>query len=308
MLRSHLVSTTFAPRLCLVLCGLFLGQMPVLAQAPKTDGPQVEKRKWVRLVRDENEQPISMQTATVRYQPTPDSESRVSVDLIAAIHIGDHAYYDKLNKQFEKYDALLFELVAPEGTRLERGRGTSNAHPVGAMQNGMKGLLELEHQLECVDYTKPNFVHADMTPDEFAETMAGRGESFLQMFFRMMGQSMAQQSKQQARGRSSDVDMLLALFDRKNRSLRLKRTMAEQFEDMEVLLAGMSGPDGSTIITERNKVAIEVLSEQIKAGKKKIGIFYGGGHMDDMERRLRDEFKLAPTTTDWTEAWNLRDK
>ena len=278
-----------------------------VAQAA-ADSDQLKKPKWVRVVRDTRKRPISMQTASVRYQGDKGPHSGITVDLISAVHIGDRTYYKQLNSHFEQYDALLFELVAPEGTRVARGRGTTNAHPVGAMQNGMKELLQLEHQLELVDYTKENFIHADMSPDEFAKTMAGRGESFLQMFFRMMGQSVAQQSKQQAQGRASDVDMLLALFDRKNRALKLKRVMAEQFEDMESMLAGFSGPDGSTIITERNKVALKVLAEQIKGGKKKIGIFYGGGHMEDMDRRLRKEFTLAPISSEWLEAWNLRDK
>ena len=28
------------------------------------------------------------------------------------MHIGDKAYYDNLNKEFEQYDVLLYELVA----------------------------------------------------------------------------------------------------------------------------------------------------------------------------------------------------
>ena len=54
-------------------------------------------------------------------------------------------------------------------------------------------MLGLEHQLDCIDYTKKNFVHADMSPEEFNKSMTERGESFMQMFLKMMGQSMAQQ-------------------------------------------------------------------------------------------------------------------
>ena len=76
----------------------------------------------------------------------------VRLEYVGAVHIGDNAYYEKLNDTFKQYDVLLYELVAPEGTKVERGRGTSNAHPLGAMQNGIKTLLELEHQLEKVDF------------------------------------------------------------------------------------------------------------------------------------------------------------
>ena len=45
----------------------------------------------------------------------------VVVDLIGAVHVGEKAYYEALNKQFEDYDAVLYELVAPEGTRVPKG-------------------------------------------------------------------------------------------------------------------------------------------------------------------------------------------
>jgi hypothetical protein len=156
-----------------------------------------------------------------------------------------------------------------------------------------------------VDYQKDNFVHADMSPEVFQETMAGRGESFLTMFFRMMGQGIAEESKN--RGRNSDMEMLLALFD-PNRSFKLKLLMAEQFEDLEGAMGALQGPDGSTIITERNKVALGVLREQIDAGHKKIGIFYGAGHLSNMQERLVNDFGLERGETKWLEAWNLRPK
>ena len=124
----------------------------------------------------------------------------MTVDLVGAVHIGDLAYYDELNRRFKNYDALLYELVAAEGTVVERGRGTSNTHPLGAMQNGMKSMLELEHQFEKVDYTQKNFVHADMSPDQFLQSMKDRDEGFLQMYMRLLGHTMAQQSDMAAKG------------------------------------------------------------------------------------------------------------
>jgi hypothetical protein len=164
-------------------------------------------------------------------------------------------------------------------------------------------MLGLEHQLTAIDYSKKNFVHADMSPQEFAQSMKDRGESFTQIFFRMMGQAMAQQS-QDPTG-SSDVQLLMALFA-KDRKLRLKRVMAEQFEDLEGSMRVFEGPDGSTLISERNKRALAVLADQIKAGKRRVGIFYGAGHLPDMERRLTDELGLRKADVRWVEAWDLR--
>src|ERR1700743_2439159 len=48
-----------------------------------------------------------LQTASVTYQ----NSDGVQVDLIGAVHVGEKAYYDELNKQFEGYDAMLYEMV-----------------------------------------------------------------------------------------------------------------------------------------------------------------------------------------------------
>src|SRR5690606_33025469 len=195
---------------------------------PKTDSKQKTEEhaagtKWVRVEYDEKGKPKSLQTAVVRYKPkgTAAGEKSLEVDLVGAIHVGDAAYYEDLNKRFDAYDALLYELVAPEGTRIERGTKASSRHALGAMQNGMKDMLALEHQLELIDYTKENFVHADMTPDEFLAAMEERKESFLSMYMRLVGQSIAAQNKNPGQRQTNDVDILSAFFS-KDRPRRLK--------------------------------------------------------------------------------------
>ena len=65
---------------------------------------------------------------------------------------------------------------------------------VGGMQVGMKSLLGLQFQLDCIDYARKNMVHADMTPEEFDATMKSRKESLPAMFFRLFGRSLAEQA------------------------------------------------------------------------------------------------------------------
>jgi hypothetical protein len=270
---------------------------PAKAECPAT--------QFIRIRCADGGEPIVMETAVVSYVSPPGERPAVTVDLVGAIHVGEASYYRKLNELFKNYDALLYELVAPEGTRVPKGGGKgTGAHPVGALQNGMKSMLGLEHQLAAIDYTKENLVHADMTPEEFSRSMKDRGESFTQIFFRMMGQAMAQQSQDPAG--TSDIQLLMALFA-KDRELRLRRIMARQFEDLEGSMQVFEGPDGSTLISERNKRALAVLADQIKAGKRRIGIFYGAGHLPDMERRLIDQFGLQRGKVRWMEAWDLRN-
>ena len=258
--------------------------------------------KYIRLVRDEKGRPLEMQTAIVRFVGKDKANKDLAVDLVAAVHIGEKSYYEELNKQFSDYDALLYELVAPEGTRVPKG-GAKSDHPVSRLQTAMKDLLDLDFQLDHVDYHSKNFVHADMSPESFSKSMSERGESIWAIVFRMIGQSLAEQNKGE---RSMDAELLLALFD-KNRALALKRVLAEQFEDMEGMMSAFNGPDGSTLITERNKRALEVLAKEIASGKKQLAIFYGAGHMPDMAERLMADFKLKPASEQWVTAWNLHD-
>lgn len=270
----------------------------------KKQGKKKEpSRKFLRVTRDKKKQPLALETSITRYVPSDKDADAVTVDLISAVHIGDKSYYEQLNREFKKYDVVLYELVAPKGTKIPKGGRGAGRNPVSMMQKGMQRMLKLDYQMDRVDYTVKNFVHADMTPKQFAKSMKDRGESVWSMMLKAMVQGMAAQGN---KGSVSDLDLLMALFD-KNRALKLKRIMARQFEDLDGQLQMFSGPDGSTIITERNKVALAVLKKQLAAGKKKIGIFYGAGHFADMEKRLIADFKLKHHSDRWLEAWDLRD-
>lgn len=263
------------------------------------------KQEFMRIVRDAKQVPTSLDTAVVRYIGKGGKYDGATVELIGAVHIGDKKYYRQLNKLFTKYDALLYELLAPKGTRIPKGGRGGSAHPIGLMQEGMTEVLGLAYQLEEVDYTKKNFVHADMTPDEFSAKMKEKGESWTGMIFRAMGQSMAMQA--QGNGPAGgEIELLFAMFE-DNRELKMKRALAKQFESMDDMMLAFEGDEGSTIITERNKAAFKVLAEQLAAGKKNIGVFYGAGHLDDMDQRLLDEFGLKRESTEWLTAWDMRD-
>lgn len=259
--------------------------------------------KFTRIARDESGKPISLDTTISRYTRSGPGQETITVDLIGAVHVGEKSYYDALNDQFTKYDAVLFELVAPPNTKIPKGGGPRSANPVSALQTGMKSVLGLEFQLEQIDYTQPNFVHADMSPDEFSQKMKEKNESFWTMFLKMMNQGMAQQANGGAR--TDELTMLAALFS-KNREIKLKQAMALQMESMDGAIEALEGPDGSTILTERNKKALEVLRRELQAGKKNLGIFYGAAHLPDMHRRLESEFGMKFVEHRWVPAWDLK--
>jgi hypothetical protein len=273
---------------------------PVSAPAAERPDKKKEEPRFVRLSRDQKKQPTALETAIVSHVPRDRGRNGPTVDLIAALHVADRSYYEELNRLFAKYDVVLYELVAPEGIRIPKGGGSGSSHPIAILQNTMTGVLALEFQLRGIDYTKGNLVHADMSPEQFAAAMRDRGDSFWTILARVMGHAFSSQNDSTL----SDARLLMALFD-KNRALALKRVLAEEFLDLDDAISAIEGPNGSAIIADRNRVALKVLRKQIDAGKQKIAIFYGAGHMPDLQERLRDEFGLGPISTRWLVAWNL---
>ena len=261
--------------------------------------------RFLRIRRDRKGRPVAMETSIVRYQTKNADGETVVVDLIGAVHVGEQEYYDSLNTQFEKYESLLYELVAPEGTVIPKGGRVENdsiaLNPVGGIQKGLTSVLNLEFQLEKIDYTRKNFVHADMTPTEFAESMSQNEESLGGYALKAVGQSMAMQASGKDTGTAG---MLMALFS-KDKSLRMRRVMAQQMINMDAGLAMFEGKDGSTIINHRNAKCMEVLKEELANGKKKIAIFYGAGHLADMEKRLISDFQMNVGGQKWIPAWTL---
>jgi len=261
---------------------------------------------FMRIRKDPKGRPVSLDTSITRYELTNEDGKAVHVDLIGAVHIGEKEYYQQLNKEFEKYDSMLFELVAPEGTVIPKGgrskEDTSGiTNPVAAIQMGMQKLTELEFQLSHIDYTKDNFVHADMSPEEFAESMEANGESVSGYVLKAIGQGMAMQT---AGGKDPTLSIALAMFS-KNKVLRIRRSLAEQIHNMESGMIIFEGKNGSTIIDHRNAKCMDVLRREIAAGETKIGIFYGAGHLMDMERRLISDFKATRGGQHWLPAWKL---
>lgn len=266
--------------------------------ADQSSGPQ-----FFRTHTDEDDSLVALQTAIAKYKIEQGPFAGAEVDLIGAVHVGEVAYYKDLNDRFKKYDAVLFELVADPSIRFaDRKDDKGVINPVSAMQVGMKDALELQFQLDEINYDAKNFVHADMTPAEFMEDMKKRKDSFVNMFARVVGSSIAAQSSQGGQ----DVAILAALMQ-PDRKIALRRVFAQELESAEVQLAGLSDANGrSTLVTERNAKAMSVLKQQLQKGKRKIGIFYGAAHLHDMNDRLLKDFNAKLVETEWLDAWMLR--
>ena len=228
----------------------------------------------------------------------------VEVALVGALHIADGEYYEDLNDRFKGYDSVLYEMIKGKSVRPQSRSGSG--HPVSQIQLAMKSMLGLEFQLEGVDYTPKNFVHADMDPKTFARLQREKGENFLTLFL----QSMLHEKQMQMTGEGRQISAfeLLMAFSQENRSHALKWMFAQQLEQLEGMLSGIDqGMDGkgSVIVSARNRVALKVLGEQMGQGKRRIAVFYGAGHMLDLEAQLLER-GFRKVRHEWLTAWDLK--
>ena len=264
------------------------------------DEKKAEPPDYVRFVEDKTG--ARLQTAVARFE----TATGVSVELIGAVHIADKSYYDALNSRFKTYEVVLYELVGGEFKDRPKTKPTADAarlHWVGWLQETMKNALALTGQIDGIDYTARNFVHADMGTGEFFGIQEKKGESFLGLFFK----AWTAQMSLAADGDLPDqpgLAKVLEILCRKDSPTELKRLVGREFDQIEKLMAGVEADGGTVIIGERNRVALEVLDRIIATGKKNIAIFYGAAHLPDMEKRLAAKgFKKI--TTEWMTAWDL---
>ncbi len=230
----------------------------------------------------------------------------VAVRCFAAVHIADAGHYQALQRRFATCGRLLYELVGPEDYRPKRGE--SRGGMVSLLQQGMKSGLELEFQLDGVDYGAENFVHADMTPEEFEASMDERGESLFSMMMQMGFDAQRRVNEAdeddaeedvEEKPREKPVDLVQAFRSGEGRH-QLRLLIAQQLEAIE----GMSSGRGTTLLEGRNEKCLTVLKREIAAGHKDLGIYYGAAHLAHLERRLTEDMGFRKVDHEWLVAWD----
>ncbi len=241
---------------------------------------------------DEDDTAARLQTAVTRYE-----KDGTCVDLIGAVHIADKAYYQALTTRFATYDSLLFEMIGGE-------KYADAAPPEAPAEKDLSGLhqiygmvgrfLNLTGQIESIDYTAKNFIHADLTLAEFGQMQADRGESLLGFALK------AGKAAPDAPNQPDPAKLLQAMLSGSSNLVKLEIVHTLGRGDDQI--AAFAGE--SVIITDRNVRCLEVMNRQLAAGQKNLGIFYGAAHFPDMEKRLLEQgFKRVKQ--DWLTAWDI---
>ncbi|HEX8523626.1 MAG TPA: hypothetical protein VF669_15330 [Tepidisphaeraceae bacterium] len=192
-------------------------------------------------------------------------------------------------------------MVKPEGMDAPR-HGEQSQSDIAKFQRFLKDTLDLDYQLDVIDYQAKNFVHADLDAETFQKLQNQRGESMTSLMLSSMLRSL---SNPAASGTFEDEPTdSLDLMTRPDGTRQFKLILARRMGDIENDAMGIGALDGTVLLTERNKAAVKVLREQIKAGKKNMALFYGAAHMPDIADRL-DLMGFKPTNTTWHKAWDI---
>jgi hypothetical protein len=285
--------------------GLLTLACPIEAQ--ESAAPQSDSR-YVRVTFDDEKNPIALQTSIVRLLPETE-KTGVTVDLVSAVHLGEKSYYQALNRLFADYDVVLYELVAPEG--MEVPQPDEDANPMRIMHRMMQTMLGLSSQLEEVDYTRGNFVHADMSPTEISAAMKARGDSALTFALSALAdilrQANIQAQEMEAESEQPTITQqdILSFFTDADGGSDLKKQMALQFHRMGGSGMALGPTIGKLLVSDRNAAAMRVFQRELASGRKKIAIFYGAAHMPDFAERLQEDFGLVRSDTRWVTAWDL---
>jgi hypothetical protein len=266
-----------------------------------SDAGDADSGRFIRVTRDGQEL-LALQTTVVRYAKANDPQT--TVDLVAAVHIGEGSYYQTLNELFRDYDAVLYELVAPEGTRVPEGGGNASGNPISLLQTSARNFLGLESQLQQIDYSRKNFRHADLSPADLKKRMQERGESAWSLALGTLTEMMNDSEMTRAMDGENAGLSLGEMMEMMGNPLKAKQFMARQMDSMGNLESGLGTRLTQLIVDDRNAAAMRVLETALEEGNRKVAIFYGAAHMRDFEERLAKQ-GFQQTSQSWITAWDL---
>ncbi len=187
------------------------------------------------------------------------------------------------------------------------------------IQIQMAGAAGLVFQLSSMDYDKPHWVNSDTTAEALSYALAGMDPDDARpgggvpatgggdpLFDLMSGRGMIGKI-------AGGLLKFIGASPQSRAMLRLMliETLANADEMMD-LAGGMGGEDAGmsrmmeVLIDQRNEVVLDDIRAAIEdardgEGPETIAIFYGAGHLAEMERSLA-EMGYRPTETEWLDA------
>lgn len=267
-----------------------------------------EPRPYMRVVRPDTNT-IALQIALRRFVP---SKGRgPDVWLTGASHLGESNYFARLQRHLGAQSLVLYEGVGGKS----KGRMRFDPAEESSIQHTMAAALGLVFQLSAIDYDRPQFRNSDLTIPQLQRLLSGEaadapgtgaggtggGREFQELMGVMDGSSVL--------GTLMHLGFKLIGGNPKLRAMT-KVVMIETLGQLTGDMARMKGMPPEiqrlleVIIQERNKVVLHDLRQEVLAPRpvRAMSVFYGAGHMADLEKRLRSELGYRPRSEIWLTA------
>jgi len=215
------------------------------------------------------------------------------VYLVGAVHVAHIETFEAQQSLLDAMDLVLWEGVGakekPEPEVLER------FDVLFKSQVMLQKVLDLDFQLEQIDYERTFWRNSDMSINEVEAALTERGlplipneELFRAVFgtiFKLVDPASIPRNPTMGRMYRSSIAPLMADIDSV-----MKQAGSEGLKEV--------------LIELRNEVVIEDLKQLLaEPGAERIAIYYGAAHLPGMDRALRDEMGLDYLGVHWIPAW-----
>ena len=252
------------------------------------------------------------------------------VTLLGVSHLGDSAYYEKIQKRL---DAVLFEGVGFGDQGPPKKKEEAEPSAVSELQLSLARSMGLVFQMEAIRYDRAHFRNSDISPEALLVRLQGgplkfpgKGKGGLAEKDGTTGnvEKGNFQSRELMKALSGNsfvfnfLGKALSFFgkDPKFRAM-MKLAIVEMLGAIEgdvTRLAKASGPGMEkfmrVLLEDRNAIVFRDLRKVLK-GKNppdSIVVFYGAAHMPDLENRLVKKLGFRPDGNEWLAAFGVNPK
>jgi hypothetical protein len=174
------------------------------------------------------------------------------------------------------------------------------------IQSQLASALGLKFQLDAIDYNRPDWRNSDMSVTELQRAFGNDNESSEQLFGMLGGQGVGASLAKFVLGMIGSNPQMGAMA----KLLMIEMVanadqLMEQAQDSAPGIGGMM----KVLVHDRNDVVFRDLTETLEVEKnvKSIALFYGAGHMGDMQSRL-EEMGYVAGEENWLTAITVRAK
>lgn len=168
------------------------------------------------------------------------------------------------------------------------------------LQQQMASALGLVFQLDEMDHSGEKWRSSDLSVDQIQERMAAAGANADDLFKMLEGSGF----------QAGIAKLVLGLMKMMPTAqtygkIAIMEAMTRADDLIELAPGSMAGAM-DVIIHDRNAVVIADLKQVLERepGLKRIGIIYGGGHMDDLEKSLT-EMGFVERGVEWNDAMSV---